>query len=226
VDAVAPKALVLDFGGVVIKTPFEILRALETRLGIAPDTLAWFGPYAPEKDEFWQTMQRDDITEREYWELRARETGRAMTPPRPMSTKELMVEMYASPEDVFMRPEAVATIAAARDAGITVAVLTNDLAAFHGPAWYERLTVSKTVDYLVDGSITNVLKPDPGAYAFVLEEVGIEPHQALFVDDQPRNIAGAERVGMQTVWFDVTRPAESFAAVRANLARTRFASAT
>ena len=37
------------------------------------------------------------------------------------------------------------------------------------------------------------------------------------VDDQPGNVAGAEAVGMTAVWFDVTRPADSFTAVLATL---------
>jgi putative hydrolase of the HAD superfamily len=218
VELLKPKALVLDFGGVVIKTPFEILRALEARLGIAPNVLDWHGPYAPERDALWARMQRDEITERDYWELRAQETGRAMMPPRAMSTRELMLEMYSLPEDVFMRPEAIETIAASHAAGMPVAVLTNDLAAFHGGAWYGKLAISKCIDHLVDGSVTNVLKPDPGAYALVLETLGLEPQDALFVDDQRRNVDGAARIGMRTAWFDVTEPNASFAAVRRILA--------
>ncbi|REM18230.1 HAD family phosphatase, partial [Mycobacterium tuberculosis] len=33
----------------------------------------------------------------------------------------------------------------------------------------------------------------------------------VFVDDQLRNIAGAERVGMRTVHFDVMHPGASYA---------------
>jgi putative hydrolase of the HAD superfamily len=37
------------------------------------------------------------------------------------------------------------------------------------------------------------------------------------VDDQPRNIDGALKAGMRAEWFDVTRPAASYANVLARL---------
>jgi putative hydrolase of the HAD superfamily len=41
------------------------------------------------------------------------------------------------------------------------------------------------------------------------------------VDDQPVNITGAQSVGMRTLWFDVTRPAESYALLRELLGLTQ-----
>jgi len=210
---VSLRALVLDFGGVVIKTPFEVVASLERRLGAPAGSLAWYGPFAPERDELWCRMQRHEITERNYWALRAEEAGRLAGAATPWTPFELMPVVFGGSEDEFVRPEAVETIAAVRAAGLKVAVLTNDLAAFHGTQWYEALTISKSIERLVDASLTGNLKPDPKAYAQILEELGLRPEEALFVDDQPRNVAGAERAGMQTVAFDVTRPAESFDAV-------------
>jgi putative hydrolase of the HAD superfamily len=207
------RALVLDFGGVVIKTPFEVLPSLERRIGAPAGSLAWYGPFAPERDELWRKMQRHEITERDYWALRAEEAGRLAGAQIPWTPFELMPVVFGGSENEFIRPEAAQTIAAVRDAGLKVAVLTNDLAAFHGSEWYEALAISKDIERLVDASLTGNLKPDPKAYAQILEELDVLPHEALFVDDQPRNVAGAERAGMQTVAFDVTRPAESFDAV-------------
>ena len=38
-----------------------------------------------------------------------------------------------------------------------------------------------------------------------------EQRYDVFVDDQPRNILGAQRAGLDAVAFDVTAPARSFA---------------
>ena len=40
-------------------------------------------------------------------------------------------------------------------------------------------------------------------YLRLLAGMELPAHRVLFVDDQPVNIAGAEKVGMQTVHFDV-----------------------
>ena len=59
-----------------------------------------------------------------------------------------------------------------------------------------------------------MLKPDPRIYHLVLDRLGLPAEQCLFVDDQPGNIEGAQAVGMQTEWFDVTAPERSWAGVR------------
>ena len=200
----------LDFGGVVIKTPFELVEGLERRIGAAPGTFAWYGPFAPDRDDAWRAMQADEITERDYWARRAEEVGRARGDDAPMSTKTAMRIVFGGPDHEFVRPEALAAIARTRAAGIAVAVLTNDLAAFHGPDWYSALGVSKLVDHLVDASVTGILKPDPRAYAQVLEGIRVRADEALFVDDQQRNVDGARRAGLRALTFDVTRPAASY----------------
>ena len=48
------------------------------------------------------------------------------------------------------------------------------------------------------------------AYQRSLDELGLQAGQCLFIDDQPRNIDGAKRVGMPTVLFDVREPAKSY----------------
>jgi hypothetical protein len=71
--------------------------------------------------------------------------------------------------------------------GGRVAILTNDLAAFHGPEWMERVTVLGEIDIVIDGSVTHVLKPDPRAYQAALAALGDpDPASVVFVDDQRR----------------------------------------
>ena len=43
-----------------------------------------------------------------------------------------------------------------------------------------------------------------------MDALGVTPAQCVFVDDQLKNIRGAEAAGMQVVHFDVTDPAGSF----------------
>lgn len=208
------RGLIFDFGGVIIKTPFELLRPMEARLGLAPHTFDWHGPFAPERDELWRRMQAGEITERDYWHERAREAGDAVG--ESWTMRELVAALEAS-EDEFVRPEGRAALEAARAAGIPVAMLTNDLEAFHGDAWFPTLTLAPLFDVVVDGSLTGFLKPHPRAYALALEALGLEAREALFVDDQPRNAEGAEAVGLRAVKFDVTKPADSFARALAEL---------
>ena len=58
-------------------------------------------------------------------------------------------------------------------------------------------------DPFVDLSNTGILKPDPRGYRRVLDGLRLAARQVLYIDDQPVNIAGAEKVGVPAVHFDV-----------------------
>ncbi|SFS05003.1 pyrimidine 5'-nucleotidase [Sphingomonas jatrophae] len=45
-------------------------------------------------------------------------------------------------------------------------------------------------------------KPNPAAYAAMVERFGIRPDTALFVEDMARNLVPAKTLGMTTVWID------------------------
>ena len=47
-----------------------------------------------------------------------------------------------------------------------------------------------------------VPKPDPRAYRGLCDAYGIDPAQALFVEDMARNLKPAKAIGMATVWID------------------------
>ena len=160
-------------------------------------------------------MQSGGITEREYWRRKADRfaelTGREAT------FQGLMDVLFSADEDELVRAEAAALVDDARTAGIAIAVCTNDMQAFHGAEWVARMSILRRLDVLVDGSVEHVLKPDPRIYHLVLDRLELPAGQCLFVDDQPGNIEGARAVGMQTEWFDVTAPVQSWREVRARL---------
>jgi putative hydrolase of the HAD superfamily len=46
-----------------------------------------------------------------------------------------------------------------------------------------------------------VLKPDPAIYRWLLKTAGIAAEECVFLDDVPRNVAGAKAVGMEAFVF-------------------------
>ncbi len=208
-------ALVLDFGGPVLKTPFELRSVGEQRAGLEPGTLSWAGPFDPASDADWRDMQAELITEREYWQRRANDFAE-LTGSEP-NFRGMMEYLFDIDEDVMLRSGARALVADAKTAGYKVAVLTNDMKAFHGQAWVDRMTILTELDALVDGSIEHVLKPNHEIYELMVSRLGIAAENCLFVDDQPANVAGAESVGMQTIWFDVLDPQGSYSKIRSTL---------
>jgi len=202
-------ALVLDFGGVISRTLFETHSLSEKALGLPEGTLTWPGPFAPERDPLWQAMQNDEISERDYWLTRAKEVGELVG--EQWTTMQQFVKA-ARGNDVMavIRPEFLSTIEAAKQAGYRLAILSNELDLFYGETFREQCAFLNDFELVIDATYTDILKPDPRAYALVTDGLGLAAEQCVFVDDQLRNIRGAEAVGMQTVHFNVMHPAASY----------------
>ncbi|KWV58696.1 HAD family hydrolase [Bradyrhizobium macuxiense] len=202
-------ALVLDFGGVISKTLFETHDLTERTLGLAPGTLTWRGPFDPESDPLWAAMQRGEISERGYWLTRSREVGRMLGEDWPDMETFVKRARGADPETVI-RPEAGRAIRIVADAGFRLAILSNELDLFYGGDFRARLPVLARFDTIMDATHTGILKPDPRAYQSVLDALSLAADDCVFVDDQHRNIAGAEACHLRTVLFDVKNPAASY----------------
>lgn len=210
------RALVLDFGGVITKTLFETHPASEDALGLPRGSLAWRGPFAPETDPLWQDMQAGKITERDYYFQRARETG-ALIGETWESLPPFLTAVRGNNPEAVIRPEALDAIQAVKRAGNPLAVLSNELDLFYGSEFRKKLPFLNDFDLIVDATHTGILKPDPRAYAFVTEGLGLAPDQCVFVDDQLKNIHGGKAAGFRTVHFDVTQPAQGYAEALAQL---------
>jgi putative hydrolase of the HAD superfamily len=204
------QALVLDFGGVISKTLFETHTLTETALGLPPGTLRWQGPFAPETDPLWASMQRGEISERDYWLIRSREVGRLVG--EDWNDMETLVKRARGADpDAVIRPEADRATHIVGRAGHKLAILSNELDLFYGADFRKKLPLLDRFEVIVDATHTGILKPDPRAYQLVIDELSLDPEACVFVDDQARNIAGAQACGLQTVHFDVRNPLGSYA---------------
>ncbi|MBI2800275.1 MAG: HAD-IA family hydrolase [Gammaproteobacteria bacterium] len=210
--------LLLDFGGVCLRLPMELHRTVERELGLPAQSLTWMGPVAPETDPLWRAIWAGELTEREYWDRRAAELSRATG--HTLSARDYMRLCVNRAETQVIRAEAVTVIRRARAAGVKVGILTNDLAAFVGSEWKDQLSFFREVDAFTDVSF-GTMKPQPEAYALGLKNLGTSAAATLFVDDQPRNVEGAARVGLAAIRFDVRQPASAWAMVESRLFDTQ-----
>lgn len=205
----ARKALVLDFGGVISRTLFETHALSEAALGLPPGTLTWRGPFDPAGDPLWRAMQADEISEREYWLHRTREVGRLLG--EDWTDMQTFVQRARGADvQAVIRPEAVAAIHRAKAGGHALAILSNELDLFYGADFRQRLPLLAQFDVIVDATYTGILKPDARAYQSCQDQLGLAAQDIVFVDDQGRNVDGAQRCGWQTVHLDVRAPGLSY----------------
>lgn len=200
----ADRGLLLDIGGVVIRTPFELLAAAERAADLVPNALGARGPFDEAGDPEFVEVADGTLTERAYWQRRA-ERAAADLGTQP-TIRALMLRLFDLPVDELLRPETAELAERARRTGHPVGFLTNDLADFHGEQWLHTMPILAGGEHLVDGSLTGYLKPDARAYGLGTDKLGLPPEQVVFVDDQPANIQGARAFGLRAVWFDVRDP--------------------
>jgi 2-haloacid dehalogenase len=59
-------------------------------------------------------------------------------------------------------------------------------------SWFDEIVVSGKV---------RIAKPDPRIFELLLECIGRPAQECVFIDDSPRNIAAAQKLGIQTILF-------------------------
>jgi putative hydrolase of the HAD superfamily len=213
------RTLLLDIGGVVLRSGHEMMARLGQRLPELAPVTDRRGRLGPDPDPRWEAALSGTLSERAYWAERAAELGE-LTGDGP-AVPRFMDRLYDSSGggDDLVRPAARTLMEDVAGAGGTVAALTNDLAAFHGDADVARHPLFALFDPLVDGSVTGVLKPDPRAYRLALDALGDpDPADVVFLDDMPANVAGARRAGLTTIQVDLTDPDAAFDRARTLLA--------
>lgn len=189
------------------------MRAIgERNLGLEPGSLSFTGPFDPDADSDWCTFQSGGMNEREYWALQAQRVSELTG--RPADMHSMMTPLYEASEVELVRPGAVQLIHDAKEAGVLVGVHTNDLTAFHNAEWLERMTILNEFEVMVDGRTDGVYKPDAAAFELMIERMGMNAQDIVFIDDQPVNIEGGKVMGMLCVHFDPTNPEPAYAQAR------------
>lgn len=99
------------------------------------------------------------------------------------------------------------------DAGCRLYILSNAGERFRGIAL--RIPIFGALDGVLVSAFEHVMKPDVAIYRLFCERFGLAPEECVFVDDSPKNCAGAERAGMKAVCFtgDVERLRRDLAAL-------------
>jgi 2-haloacid dehalogenase len=99
-------------------------------------------------------------------------------------------------------PELVADLDAA---GVPLYAITN----FSGEFWRGFRPTQPIFDRFRDIVVSGeegVFKPDPAIFTLALTRFGLEPGEAVFVDDNPANADAAAKIGMHALLFEGAGP--------------------
>lgn len=195
------RAVLFDFNGVLTTSPFEQMAALGDEAGIDGQVVLelMLGPYDEDTDHAWHRFERGEISAAEY-------------------ATDLFTRAAAANIDIdFTRLAGlqtrldvhgivVARVRRLRADGYLTALVTNNVKEASGQ-WRELVPVDELFDVIVDSSEVGMRKPNPAIYLHALEQLGgISPGDAVFLDDSPGNVAGAERAGLRGILVDAADP--------------------
>ncbi len=190
-----PRALLLDYAGVLTVPIGEALAAVCASEGIEPDSVrvliaAAYTGHPDGADIVALETGRMPLDEFEA-AFAARLRSRPGTPP--VVAAGLVRRMFAVlPPD----PRMAALARRLRAAGVRTALLSNTWggAEGHDPAELEAI-----FDTVVLSHQVGMRKPDPGIYALAARRLGVPPGACVVVDDLITNVTGAEEAGMRAI---------------------------
>jgi 2-haloacid dehalogenase len=100
-------------------------------------------------------------------------------------------------------PDARAALAAMKDRKL--AILSNG-----SPDMLNALVRNSGLDRVLDAVISvdanKVFKPSPDAYALIETELGVPPHEVLFISSNPWDVCGAKSFGLNVAWIERVTP--------------------
>jgi len=187
------RAVYFDFGGVLVRTEDKAPRTrLAERLGMSYKEVEGV-VFASESSRLASTGA---IPEEAHWQACAEALG--------VSRQEMDAigqEFFAG--DVIdtglldtirsLRPQYKIGLISNAWSGLRVYITRNGFADIF--------------DHMVISAEVGMMKPDPQIYYHALEQFGVIPQEAVFLDDFEENITGAQAIGMNAIHFTDPRQA-------------------
>jgi putative hydrolase of the HAD superfamily len=140
-------------------------------------------------DGAWSRLERGELRLPAFYEAFDRDCERAGCR---ISAETLMALVAAS---TVPRPAMIDAIARIRARGLLAAAITNNwITEEEGTG-----ALRPHFDAFIESAVTGVRKPDPRIFEIACAELGIEPAEAVLLDDIGANLKTARGMGMTTI---------------------------
>lgn len=194
------RAVLFDFGGVILSSPFEAFADYERRNGLPEGIIRQLNATNPDTNA-WAKLERSEVDLGQFSEIfsaEAREAG-----------YEVDGAAVLGLLGGTVRPAMVEALRRCSERLVT-GLLTNnfvprdrgsqgDGAADPTGRASQIAEIMGLFDGIVESSKVGVRKPDPRFYEMACELLEVEPHEAVFLDDLGINLKPARAMGMTTI---------------------------
>jgi epoxide hydrolase-like predicted phosphatase len=184
------RAVIFDMGGVVLDSPLHAIARYERELGI-PAGFVNRVVVGAGSDGAWPRLERGELSMEEFFGVFEAE---CLAAGQKISGAEVMLRI----SECGPRPVMLEAIRRIRRRGLSAGALTNNWAGEED----RTRELRDHFDAFVESCSVGMRKPDPRIYSLVCERLGVEPAEAVFLDDIGRNLKAARRLGMGTVKVD------------------------
>jgi putative hydrolase of the HAD superfamily len=183
----------------------EVAREVAAEHGV--DALALKSAYIAESEGFWHRLSPLDLKVKlaslraSLWQAALESVGAGRDPELARRSAERYNAYRAKYFTVF--PGAVDLLRALRERKIKLGIVTNGLSETHREK-IALLQISEYFDAIFLSDEVGMVKPDPLLFAHACRTLGGAPaHAAMVGDRYDRDIAGALKAGLYTVWLNV-----------------------
>ena len=194
--AKSPLAVLWDFGGVILSSPFEAFNRYETEIGLPKDFIRSLNARNGDTNA-WAKMERSEVSLEGFVELfeeEARQQGHKLDGWRILQSLS---------GDI--RPQMVEALRRCSRA-FRVACITNNMKHGEGPGMARSADKAKDVaeimmlfEHVVESSKLGLRKPDPRIYRHACDLLGVQPEDCVYLDDLGINLKPARALGMRTI---------------------------
>lgn len=191
-----PRAVLWDFGGVILTSPFEAFNRYEAEAGLPKDFIRSLNARNPDTNA-WAKMERSEVSLDGFvslFEEEARLQGQEV---------EGWKILQALSGDI--RPQMVEALRRCRSE-LRVACITNNMRAGEGPGMARSPEKAAAVaeimslfEHVVESSKLGLRKPDPRIYRHTCDLLGVAPEHCIYLDDLGINLKPARELGMRTI---------------------------
>lgn len=185
------RAVLFDFGGVILSSPFEAFESYEREVGLPAGTIREINSTDPDRNA-WARLERSELGLEEFEEVFERE---ALALGHEVSGAAVIACLRGD-----IRPQMVEAVRRLRGR-YSIGLLTNNFLT-GTPDWSSGGSFHELVDLfdvVVESSVVGVRKPERRFYEIALERVGVEAAEAVFLDDLGINLKPARAMGMSTI---------------------------
>jgi putative hydrolase of the HAD superfamily len=198
------RAVIFDFGGVLSTSPFEAFTRYERDNGLPGGLIRRLNATNPDANA-WAKLERSEVDLAGFAELFEAE---ALAAGHTVDGAAVLGLLGGD-----LRPQMLEALRRCHDR-LKTALLTNNFVPLDDP----RGTTGRSglmgdvldhFDVVVESSRVSLRKPDPAIYRLVCDELGVEPAEAVFLDDLGINLKPARALGITTI--KVVDPDEAIA---------------